>query len=251
MARKYARDNRGRFASSGSGATARGGRLKTASGNKRATQTMKAAGAGGVIKGRAARTVAGEKVMAKLAKRAPAAKRISAARPGGTVAKPKGLKPGAMTPKVGRNSKVPTNLPGLMSDRWKWNKGGTALATLSERKQQFNRERYREKKTILAPVVKAASVRSDRRALASTLSGRDSKQFSSTNEKARAALQRKSARASEVFKGQRPPKRMSAKAAAKLAKRRANSERVGRAAMAEYQRQAQYVEARTTRPRRY
>ena len=47
MARKYTRDNRGRFASSGSGATARGGRLKTAAGNKRATQTMRAQGAGG------------------------------------------------------------------------------------------------------------------------------------------------------------------------------------------------------------
>lgn len=71
MARKYTRDNRGRFASSGSGATARGGRLRTASGNKRATQTMKAAGASGsgVMKGRAARTVAGEKAMGKLAKR--------------------------------------------------------------------------------------------------------------------------------------------------------------------------------------
>ena len=47
MARKYTRDNRGRFASSGGGATARGGRLKTAAGNKRATQTMTAKGAGG------------------------------------------------------------------------------------------------------------------------------------------------------------------------------------------------------------
>lgn len=45
MARKYSRDNRGRFASSGSGgATARGGRLKTAAGDKRQGQTMKAAG---------------------------------------------------------------------------------------------------------------------------------------------------------------------------------------------------------------
>ena len=53
MARKYTRDNRGRFASRGSGATARGGRLKTAAGNKRKTQTMKAAGASGagVMKG--------------------------------------------------------------------------------------------------------------------------------------------------------------------------------------------------------
>lgn len=40
MARRYSRDNRGRFASGGSGATARGGRLRTAAGNKRATQTM-------------------------------------------------------------------------------------------------------------------------------------------------------------------------------------------------------------------
>jgi hypothetical protein len=39
MARKYSRDNRGRFASAGGGATARGGRLKTAAGNKRKTQT--------------------------------------------------------------------------------------------------------------------------------------------------------------------------------------------------------------------
>lgn len=39
MARRYARDNRGRFASTGTGATARGGRLLTAAGNKRKTQT--------------------------------------------------------------------------------------------------------------------------------------------------------------------------------------------------------------------
>jgi hypothetical protein len=40
MARRYVRDNRGRFATTG--ATARGGRLRTASGNKRKAQTMKA-----------------------------------------------------------------------------------------------------------------------------------------------------------------------------------------------------------------
>jgi hypothetical protein len=39
MARRYSRDNRGRFASGGGGATARGGRLRTAAGNKRKTQT--------------------------------------------------------------------------------------------------------------------------------------------------------------------------------------------------------------------
>ena len=47
--RKYARDNNGRFASTGTGATARGGRLKTAAGNKRATQTMQAGSRAGVI----------------------------------------------------------------------------------------------------------------------------------------------------------------------------------------------------------
>ncbi len=57
MARRYARDNRGRFAPKGAGATARGGRLKTASGKKRATQTMQAGGAkpSGAIKGRVKR----------------------------------------------------------------------------------------------------------------------------------------------------------------------------------------------------
>jgi hypothetical protein len=57
MARRYTRDNRGRFSSFG--ATARGGRLATASGNKRATQTA----------------------------------RISSGRGAGTIAKPKGLQP--------------------------------------------------------------------------------------------------------------------------------------------------------------
>lgn len=64
MARRYTRDNRGRFASVG--ATARGGRLLTAAGNKRATQTAKLSGGGRK----------------------------------GTVAKPKGLKPGAITGKI-------------------------------------------------------------------------------------------------------------------------------------------------------
>jgi hypothetical protein len=64
MARRYARDNRGRFAPKGAGATARGGRLKTASGKKRATQTMQASAA-----------------------------------PKGTIGKPKGLKPGAIKAK--------------------------------------------------------------------------------------------------------------------------------------------------------
>jgi hypothetical protein len=73
MARKYTRDNRGRFASGGGGATARGGRLKTASGNKRKTQTMKAAGAGGagVMKGAVKRDPG---AMGKVGKAKPAPK---------------------------------------------------------------------------------------------------------------------------------------------------------------------------------
>jgi len=64
MARRtYVRDNRGRFASTG--ATARGGRLKTAAGNKRATQT----------------------------------ERIAGGKSAGTIGKPRGLKPGSIKPK--------------------------------------------------------------------------------------------------------------------------------------------------------
>jgi len=54
MARRFSRDNRGRFASAGTGATARGGRLKTAAGNKRATVTAKVSGGSraGTMKGK-------------------------------------------------------------------------------------------------------------------------------------------------------------------------------------------------------
>ena len=47
--RKYSRDSNGRFASTGTGATARGGRLLTAKGNKRKTQTITATGQKGVL----------------------------------------------------------------------------------------------------------------------------------------------------------------------------------------------------------
>jgi hypothetical protein len=78
MARRYSRDNRGRFASGGGGATARGGRLRTAAGNKRKTQTMEAKGAKiastigkpkglnpGAIKSKPASTVAKKRVLVK------------------------------------------------------------------------------------------------------------------------------------------------------------------------------------------
>lgn len=84
MARKYARDNRGRFAGGGGGATARGGRLKTAAGNKRKTQTMK-----------------------------------SAAAPKGTIGKPRGLKPGSIKPKSANPSvrKADTSAAAIASRR--------------------------------------------------------------------------------------------------------------------------------------
>ena len=87
--RRYVRDAKGRFASKGAGATARGGRLKTASGKKRATQTMK----------------------------------VSGAKTAGTIGKPKGLKPGTIKAKpktssarqaaskkpIAKTSKAPVN----------------------------------------------------------------------------------------------------------------------------------------------
>lgn len=94
MARKYRRDNRGRFAGGGGGATARGGRLRTASGKKRATQTMKAGGA----------------------------------KAAGTIGKPKGLKPRAIKPKAAAAATKPAVKPaskpvrakrGPMSERQK------------------------------------------------------------------------------------------------------------------------------------
>ena len=88
MARRYSRDNRGRFAGGGGGATARGGRLKTAAGNKRKTQTMQAGGA------KAAGTIKGK------VKRDPnAAGRIGKAKP---AAAPKAAKP---APKVDTSMK--------------------------------------------------------------------------------------------------------------------------------------------------
>jgi hypothetical protein len=102
VARRYSRDNSGRFASAGSGATARGGRLKTASGNRRAAQTSRmtaAPRAGTVGKGGKAK---GPKVAKPVVAAKPVtAKRISAARTAGTVAKPRGLKPGVVTARVG------------------------------------------------------------------------------------------------------------------------------------------------------
>jgi hypothetical protein len=80
MARRYSRDNRGRFASGGTGATARGGRLRTAAGNKRATQTTKAAAAkpSGTVAGKVKRNPA---AAGKIGQAKAAAKPAKAAKP--------------------------------------------------------------------------------------------------------------------------------------------------------------------------
>ena len=125
--RKYVRDNRGRFATTG--ATARGGRLKTKSGKKRATQTVKAKTGGkpaGALKAKprsegqkyAGRVQAGKdlkrsqsvasqkKFLAKTQKRLDAAP-LAQSR---AAAKPAAAKPAARSkPTAARTSKAPAN----------------------------------------------------------------------------------------------------------------------------------------------
>jgi hypothetical protein len=96
MARRYARDNRGRFASVG--ATARGGRLATAAGNKRATVTA----------------------------------RISGGKSGGTVAKPKGLRPQV----AAKPSPPPKG--SLAANKMEMAKGRSAV--LSKQKDSLNKQ---------------------------------------------------------------------------------------------------------------
>lgn len=103
MARRYSRDNRGRFASGGSssggggkvGATARGGRLKTASGNKRATQTTKAtaAKASGSIAGKVKRNPAAAGKIGQ-------AKAVAPKRPAPKAAKPSKAAKASAAPKA-------------------------------------------------------------------------------------------------------------------------------------------------------
>jgi len=126
--RRYVRDNRGRFASTG--ATARGGRLKTASGKKRETQTMKASG-GGVA---------------------------------GTIGKPKGLKPGTIKPKPKASSKprrtrsrsvgkISEAKAGRIVERIDAQRGRRALA--GRRNANFIRTMERRSEFILKPAAAA------------------------------------------------------------------------------------------------
>lgn len=179
MARRYSRDNRGRFASAGSGATARGGRLKTAGGKNRETQITK-------VK----------------------SKKTS------TVAKPRGLKPGAVTAraklKTGRSpgasgkGKAPaTKLPSASSDQYKYNKAGH-LATPQERAKMRGRDRAREKNMALADKQRSGQLRAERKAARrltlDTAEPGSTLRYSSTHDAAISAQSRRSKRASDNFK---------------------------------------------------
>lgn len=115
MARRYARDNRGRFAPKGAGATARGGRLKTAGGNKRATQTMQASAA-----------------------------------PKGTIGKPKGLKPGAVKAKPQTTAKTPLKRTGQRTAvpvmKTNTERGRQGIVSMSANAKQARRGAVAERK---------------------------------------------------------------------------------------------------------
>lgn len=169
MARRYTRDNRGRFASVG--ATARGGRLATAAGNKRATQT----------------------------------KVVTGGKPSGTIGKSKGIKPGVVKPNAvqrnltGKGRAPQSKLPAAGSDAYKYNKSGF-LATPAERSKMRGRDRAREKNAILQSKQTAGRLRAQRRAARALEQGRLSAQsYSSTANAAKAAHDRRVKRASENF----------------------------------------------------
>lgn len=136
---RLTRNNAGRITGTGDGATARGGRLRTASGKLRATQTAR-------IKGQRA----------------------------GTMAKPKGLKPGAMEARVkakaggragltGKGRAPASKTPAATSDYYKYNKAGQ-IATPQERLRMRGKDRAREKNTALADVQRAGALRAERKA---------------------------------------------------------------------------------------
>jgi hypothetical protein len=169
MSRRYVRDNRGRFASTG--ATARGGRLRTAAGKKRATVTQ----------------------------------RIAGGKPAGTVGKPKGLKPGAIKAKMatlnrsGKGKSPQSRLAGPNSDQYKYNKSGQ-LASASERSKMHARDRAREKNAALQSQQASGRLRAQRRAARAVDQGRfPVEAFSSTANAAKSAYDRRVKRASENF----------------------------------------------------
>jgi hypothetical protein len=170
MARRYVRDNRGRFASTG--ATARGGRLATASGKKRETQT----------------------------------ERIAGGKPAGTIGKPRGLKPGSIKPRAavkpatsGKGRAPASRLGGINSDNYKYNKMGQ-IASPAERSKMYARDRRREKTEALSAAARAGQRRAERRAARNVEAGRINPQERSyTASFAKSAHDRRVKRAGENF----------------------------------------------------
>jgi hypothetical protein len=170
MTRRYVRDNRGRFASVG--ATARGGRLATASGKKRATQT----------------------------------ERIAGGKSAGTIGKPRGLRPGSIKPKPaarptmsGKGRAPASRLGGVNSDNYKYNKMGY-VASPAERSKMYARDRRREKTEALSAAAQAGRRRAERRAARNVEDGRiNPQEFSTTASFAKSAHDRRVKRAAENF----------------------------------------------------
>lgn len=110
--RKYVRDNRGRFATTG--ATARGGRLKTASGKKRAAQTVKAKTGGKpavAIKGKIKRDPGAAKPTAANSARATGKltrplPKSNIRRTGGRLGPKNTIKPGPKSPRTKMNRAI-------------------------------------------------------------------------------------------------------------------------------------------------
>lgn len=177
---RLTRDNAGKITSQGgNGATVRGGRLKTAGGN---------------LRGR---------VLAKGPKQGVA----------GTVAKPRGLKPGVLAARRGAKAKPAaltgkgrapaTRLPSANSKEYEYNKAGQ-IATPQERSRMRARDRAREKNAALADRQRAGALMAQRRAAKRMTSDQTEPgsvlRYSSTYNAAKNAQDRRSKRASENFK---------------------------------------------------
>lgn len=98
MARRYTRDARGRFSSGGGGGSRGGGSKPIQRGTNRLTRDnagriTSQGGNGATARGGRLATASGKK-------RAAQTERLAGGRPAGTIGKPKGLKPGAIKPKA-------------------------------------------------------------------------------------------------------------------------------------------------------
>ena len=155
---RLTRDNAGKITSvGGEGATARGGRLKTAAGNKRATVTAKVSGGApaGTMKGKVKRdTGAMSKVGRQPAKPAAAAART---------ATPKAAKPAA-APKPAARRKPLTGVNDAVKGNLKGFKG--LPVSLRSRSQAAAAQRQRNRKTI-----KSTEVIGARRGVTQTAGG--------------------------------------------------------------------------------